>query len=439
MKRTNLKKALAFVFAFALLLCAVMAVSVSAADETEPTVEIVSNNVYYGDTMRLMYAVHTENADGYELSVDIYDAEDNWLCEAVSGSTIEEIGGTDTVNELECSIFVMPTGVPAQNISAEFYAVAKLSNGTDEIKSAKHKYSVLEYLYERLLVTENVEDEKKTLYRSLLEYADVADRILNKTTEANAVGSYHYVKVNNGTMNDSVNAGVYKAGTVIESLSTDFTVSEGKVLAWEIVEYDNEKNVKSTLVVRDSEFAGYTVGEYSVIITPTEADAEKTVARLVTDISQIGDGKKIIIVAKDYNEAMSTEQKSSNRGVCSITKDGDTITVDSDSIQIITLVAQTDGSYLLQIDEGKYLNASGGTSNNQLKTTTDSTLSTVCFNILVDSTGTATIDGISEMDNDKLVRDVIKYYKTTSNSLFNCYASTYTTSVHAISIYVIEE
>lgn len=436
MKRTNLKKALAFVFAFALLVCAVMAVSVSAADETEPTVEIVSNNVYYGDTMRLMYAVHTENADGYELSVDIYDAEDNWLCEAVSGSTIEEIGGTDTVNELECSIFVMPTGVPAQNISAEFYAVAKLSNGTDEIKSEKHKYSVLEYLYERLLVTENVEDEKKTLYRSLLEYADVADRILNKTTEADAVGSYHYVKVNNGTMNDSVNAGVYKEGTVIESLSTDFTVSEGKVLAWEIVEYDNEKNVKSTLVVRDSEFAGYTVGEYSVIITPTEADAEKTVARLVTDISQIGDGKKIIIVAKDYNFAMSTTQNTNNRGQVEITKSDDgTILLDSTTaVQIITLSFVEGEGYILNVDGGAHLYAPS-TSANNLKSRTDIEDNSY-FDITVTDTGVATINGTGvPSDTSKAYFDVIRY--NSSSKLFSCYESV--EKQKDIAIYVIEE
>ncbi len=144
----------------------------------------------------------------------------------------------------------------------------------------------------------------------------------------------------------------------------------------------------------------------------------------VTNASQLAEGNRVIIVAKDSNVAMSTTQNSNNRGQTSITKSSNTIATIGSSVQILTLKAgKTSGTFAFDTGSG-YLYAASSSSN-YLRTET-SLSNNSSWKITIASDGTATI-----VAQGTYTRNTMQYNK--QNSLFACYASA---SQQAIEIYV---
>ena len=136
---------------------------------------------------------------------------------------------------------------------------------------------------------------------------------------------------------------------------------------------------------------------------------------LVTDISQLQVGDKIIIVAKDYNFALSTTQNSNNRGQASVTKNGSTVTF-GDDVQQLTLKAGTvDGTFAFYTGSG-YLYAASS-SGNQLKTKSalDDNGS---WKIEIGNNGIATIKAPYSSN-----RNWLRYNSTNNPPIFSCYSS----------------
>lgn len=151
--------------------------------------------------------------------------------------------------------------------------------------------------------------------------------------------------------------------------------------------------------------------EPSEPVTPEEPAGSTAV--LVTDATGLKTGDQIIIVASGSDFALSTEQKSNNRGQAAVTKseDGLTVTYGEDT-QIITLEAGlTEGTWAFNV--GGYLYAASA-SKNYLKT--ESALS-------ANSSWTVEIaDGIATVKaTGSNTRNWLRYNST--SSLFSCYGS----------------
>ncbi|MBR4849493.1 MAG: hypothetical protein IKV09_01025 [Alistipes sp.] len=142
---------------------------------------------------------------------------------------------------------------------------------------------------------------------------------------------------------------------------------------------------------------------------------------LVTNAEELAVGDEIIIAAASDSKALSTEQKSSNRGATSITKDGNYITDPSDAVQVITLEAGTkSGTFAFNVGTLGYLYAASS-SGNQLKskTTKDDNGSWV---ITIASNGEAKV-----VAQGTYTRNEMRYNANNGSPLFACYASTSTT------------
>ena len=162
--------------------------------------------------------------------------------------------------------------------------------------------------------------------------------------------------------------------------------------------------------------AGY---EYTVtadvtlyaLYTYTKENAEEA-WNLVTDASFLAVGKEIVIVASDSDYALGAD-KGNNRNAATITKDGDTITINSD-VQIITLEAgKVANTFAFNVGTG-YLYAASSSSNNlKTKTTLDNNGS---WNITIDANGVATIRAQGTYTRNWL-------RKNSNSALFSCYGS----------------
>ena len=147
--------------------------------------------------------------------------------------------------------------------------------------------------------------------------------------------------------------------------------------------------------------------------TDAPVDPVGGIWELVTDVSTLKPGDKIIIVSKESNAALSTNQKDSNRGQASVSKDGNYVTFYSDT-QILTLQAgNTEGSFAFYTGDGYLYAASDG--SNHLKT--EATLSdNGSWIITIEADGTATIKAQGKNSHNWL-----RY--NSSSSLFSCYES----------------
>ena len=233
MKKFTFAKIASLVFVCAMLFCA-LAVTTLAADE--PTVEIVSNNVYYGEKYQLMFAVNapegaTVNATVNGTAVDV---------ELFSTNPTDDEG-----NVVADYAYILADGVAAQAIDA-VVTFTVTANG----ETAATQYSVLQYIYERTHVSENkAEGTELAMFEALVAYADAANTHFKGATVS--FNDYVYVTAEGVTVNGVNPTGMYKAGDMPfanAELALDFD-SATEVEKWYIDGEDvSLENVKAIVV-----------------------------------------------------------------------------------------------------------------------------------------------------------------------------------------------
>lgn len=156
--------------------------------------------------------------------------------------------------------------------------------------------------------------------------------------------------------------------------------------------------------------------------TDTDTDIEnQNVWELVTDVSSLAVGDSIVIVANEYDYAISTTQNANNRAQASVVKNDNTVTF-GDDVQIITLEAGTiENTFAFNVGNGYLRSAS--TTANTLKTQESNDDSSSWSISIVDNVATIVAQGSG-------TRNYLNYNKT--SKLFACYE---TASQCAVSIY----
>ena len=223
----------------ALTLIAGMIPAVVASAEEASAPEIISQNIEYGGYFGLMYAVDASTVKGGKVTVTVYDADMNEVGSYVQTKT-EDI---TTANGNTVTVYAVTTApVAAKDMADTYYAKATDAEGNE---SALKRYSVGEYLYERLYANGfanakegSKEYNKKVFYENVLAMGASAQTVLvnDKKAEGEAlealVTDYKYVKVTDGTLADGYAAGIFAKGTTV-SVKHTATVPEGKALtAW---------------------------------------------------------------------------------------------------------------------------------------------------------------------------------------------------------------
>ena len=153
-------------------------------------------------------------------------------------------------------------------------------------------------------------------------------------------------------------------------------------------------------------------------VKKVEAEAANGTYKLVTDVSNLAVGDKVIIASVDSSKwvAMSTTQNSKNRGQAAITVTADNkVTLTStDKVEQFTLsTGNVSGTFAFYTGEN-YLYAASS-SNNHLKSqaTLDNNGS---WKITIANTGVATVEA-----QGKYTHNLMQYNAT--SSLFSCYTS----------------
>ncbi len=229
MKTNKALKISLLILSLALCIGAVVAMSIGAQEaETESVKkpEIISQNVKYTDKFALMYAVDASTVADGPVKLNLYNKLPGEGVSPIKTYTVSKV--TTAEGNLKKDSYVFTTdGVAATALTQLFYVEAVDAAGN---KSDVKRYSVAEYLYERLAGAD-ASSQQRAFYNSTIDFGSSAQKVIAKETDKTKyVSNYRYLTVEGGTV-EGFSTGVYPIGAV---LTPDDTT-----IPWSIITYDS--------------------------------------------------------------------------------------------------------------------------------------------------------------------------------------------------------
>ena len=226
MKNTKFSKILVLVLTLALVIGAAFGIGTMAEGE-EPAVEIVAQNVSYGGSISIMYAVKSTGlADGQYVVIE--GSAFNPVDETTEAFTVSDFETTDydvvvgEENFGKLPVYYTP-GIPLKNMATTVTAKAVVYNADNSkaAESASLSYSVLEYLYERQFMFDSVNSaEQKKLYSLMLETGDTVQKVLENYGAGFAPSDYAFATIEGGTVS-GLTKGIVPKGTTVTLTGND--------------------------------------------------------------------------------------------------------------------------------------------------------------------------------------------------------------------------
>ena len=231
--------------ALVLSLLLILGVTVFAQESTESTAtpDIVSYNVVYSDTFKLKVAVKDETVPaGSIVTVNVYDDYPEADSVVLDTFTLTRTA----IAQFDGAYFYVGTSnraVTASALGTEFYMQAQYGEGDSIVKGNVAKYSVAEYLYQKLYLENYVAKTeadgkdyiRKTFYQGVLAFGAGAQHLVLDTAPAYYMDKLSYCVVENGKVNGT-NGLLSTPGT---ALSITYTGAENAqyLTAWNYFGY----------------------------------------------------------------------------------------------------------------------------------------------------------------------------------------------------------
>ena len=223
--------------------------------------------------------------------------------------------------------------------------------------------------------------------------------------------------------------------TVAAENATIYYTLDGRTPTAKSTEYTKALTIKAdaTLKVIAIEEGGYesSVVESKFQLQATASAGNANAATLVTNVAELAVGDQIVIVATNYDYALSTTQNGNNRGSVEVAKSDDDVSITSE-VQIITLEnGKTNGTYAFNVGDG-YLYAASSSSNH-LKTqaTVDAKAS---WTVEIAETGVATVKA------GEVTRNWLRFNNSNNPKIFSAYGNGQTdVSIYKVDITTVED
>ena len=269
MKNSKLAKILIIAFSLAVLVGTVIGIQALASTSEEKSLKIASNNISSNADISIMYAVEAKGFDANEeIQFSVWDSDPSvadgqgnypeaFVSKKLAGDTTKI-----TIDGVSYDFLVFGTpGIPSKNLCDSYYV--QVNSG--DVKSEIYRYSILEYLFERMYTCANTE-EQLDYYEHLIGYGEYSQKLFGYNTDA-LPSDYRYVAIVDGTVNGDRGAGIYKLGDTV-TLKYNGTAPNGSSFRWDI--FDEACNVKSvkdgaTVTVESTMICKPSVAEYETV------------------------------------------------------------------------------------------------------------------------------------------------------------------------------
>ena len=282
MKTFRSSKLLALILAIALCFGAMyttaFAAETDAASAEVETPKIISQNVKYGGNFSLMFAIEAASCSGETVTLKVYDemptdtSKPRWTGTQTSSDELVNVNGIPSY------VFTTP-GVAAKDMDVNYYVVAESAGVKSEVK----KYSVAEYLYERLygdqtaFAPDAIGKAQADLYKSVLQMGkDAQDLLFNHddnpdNDRTTFVTDLYYVACAASATGTSAiingsRKGVLTDGSEALTITSSYA-SKAIAITWNIKCIDKDGNIS---ILRDQEIKTVTPTSH-MILTPADA------------------------------------------------------------------------------------------------------------------------------------------------------------------------
>ena len=221
MKRFNKKITFALVLSIivvsAFMVIAAVAFNTQSADT--PSLRIAGLNLSFKDSIYLKYAIEAQNVDSLDDAKLLVWTSPSENYAKGSENHILDSDGTAKVNGTECLIFDYKK-ISAKQMTDVIYARAYVEIDGEEYYSDVKKYSVLEYVYNKLGYTGTATSNAKlsSLLRGLLAYGASAQIYTDYKTDILATDQFVKITLVNATFDDGSNTALVKTGTTITAI-----------------------------------------------------------------------------------------------------------------------------------------------------------------------------------------------------------------------------
>ncbi|MBQ8295383.1 MAG: leucine-rich repeat domain-containing protein [Clostridia bacterium] len=216
----NMKKKLVLLLAaISCISCGAIAGGSMLTQETQaetvaaakPTLEIISNNVSYSESIYILYAVDHSGFDRTQDKIKMLfwnEVQEEYILG--SEDYVTEQKGVANVKGDNCAIFYSH-GLAAKEMTDDIYSRAYVEIDGKTYYSDVVKYSVLDYVYDRR-ANGGLSAEEEVLYNYLLGYGGAAQNNFGYNTDRPANATYHEVHIRGGKCPDGFGHGRYKEG-----------------------------------------------------------------------------------------------------------------------------------------------------------------------------------------------------------------------------------
>lgn len=194
MKKFSFFKIASLALVCVMLLGAFMFTTFANDESADETVEIVSQNVYFDDKLELMFAVNAPA--GHSVTATVNGEEVDVVLYLTNPTDNNDVKVADYAYKLVQG--VVPQAIDTVVTFTVTYGETTVSKD----------YSVLQYIYERINVSDNkAEGEELVMFEALLAYADAANAYLDGATVS--FNDYKYVTVVDGTLDGYNTTGMF--------------------------------------------------------------------------------------------------------------------------------------------------------------------------------------------------------------------------------------
>lgn len=207
--------------------------SVVAFGTATPKTTIEAYNLTFKDTVYISYAVNFENAPANsEKGILVWETpQSSYTIETADCTKVTKVFTTETIDGKKCNVYNY-SGIAAKELARDVYTVSfiKAPDGTYTY-SEPHKYSVLQYAYNKLGYTGTATDDTGlvNLLNAMLDYGAEAQKYFNYDVENLANAKYYQILLSDGALADQSKRGLYREG--IDITVTAPEVKDGKSFA----------------------------------------------------------------------------------------------------------------------------------------------------------------------------------------------------------------
>ena len=208
-------------------LCAITVLGTQQDNSNETSLNIYAQNLSFDDNIFIKYAVNTNNLNLEKVQLLIW-----------TEPQVDYVYGTENailkpnyeqkINGNNCAIFAFKN-FSAKQMTDVAYARAYYSDGENEYYSTVKKYSILQYVYNKLGKTGTAtKDEKlKTLLNNMLIYGASTQIYFDYRTDSLATMDFYQIKLVGGVLNDGCDSGLFVSGTEV-SIAAPETNEKGE-------------------------------------------------------------------------------------------------------------------------------------------------------------------------------------------------------------------